>query len=100
MNPCIVKRRNFRVGFGVKSICDADLETLKVISSRMIDGGSKFQSLEVIGINELAYAFPRLVCNLIAKGYSMFENSIFRANEALEKIIDYISSEQTPWRYP
>ena len=33
--------------------------------------------------------------NLIPKGYRMFENCVFRKNDSLGVIIDFISSEQT-----
>ena len=46
---------------------DAGLKQLKVIS-RGEDGGWEFQSLEVIGIKELAKALVRFLSNLTAKG--------------------------------
>ena len=49
-------------------------------------GGKEFQSLDVIGINEFANAFVRLVVRVL-------ENSLFHANEAFGGIINFISSE-------
>ena len=55
--------------------------------------GSEFQSLEVIGIKELAKA---LVPFLSRKGCWAFENRMFLAKRALGGIIDFSSTEQTP----
>lgn len=43
--------------------------------------GREFQSLKVIGINELGNVFVEFVYNLIVKGCPMFNNHVFSANE-------------------
>ena len=57
------------------------LERIKVIC-RWKDG-REITSLKVIGMHNLANAFIQLVSNLNAKRCLMFENRVFRANEAL-----------------
>ena len=53
-----------------------------------MDGESEFQSLEIIGINQLANAFVLLVSNLIVKGCSILENRVFFARmKLLEKLL-------------
>ena len=51
--------------------------------------GSEFQSLEVIGIKELANALVRFLSNLTAKGCWAFENRVFLVKGALGGIIDF-----------
>ena len=62
-----------------------------------MDGGSEFQSLEVIWMNKLAIALVRLVSNKIVKGCWVFENRVFHGNEAFGWIIDFISSVHMPY---
>ena len=58
-------RRYLGIGSKLKVSVDAGLERLKVICyCGKTVGGREFQSLDVIGINELANAFVRLVSNL------------------------------------
>ena len=57
-----MKRRDFRERVGVKVSVDADLERRRLYVAGKTDSGREFQSLEVIGINELANAYVRLVC--------------------------------------
>ena len=63
--------------------------------------GEKHSSLylEVIRINELTNALVRLLFNSTAKRCWMFESRVFRENAILGGIIDFILSEQTPWKY-
>ena len=58
--------------------------------------GSEFQSLEVIGIKELAEALVRFLSNFTAMGCRAFENRVFLVKRALGGIIDFSSTEQTP----
>ena len=58
--------------------------------------GSEVQSLEVIGIKELAKALVRFLSNLTMKGLRAFENRVFLAKKGLGGIIDFSSTEQTP----
>ena len=66
------------------------MQLLKVGKSNVV---TEFQPLEFIGLNKLANTFVRLVSNLNANESCKFENCVF---EALEDIIDFISSEKTP----
>ena len=61
MGPCIVKIRiDLGIGSESKVSLDADIERLEVIcSAGETVKGREFQSLEVIGINELANPFVR-----------------------------------------
>ena len=59
--------------------------------------GSESQSLEVIGIKDLAKALIQFLHNLTAKGCCEFENRLYLTNKALGGINDFNSSEQTPW---
>ena len=52
----------------MKASVDAGLKQLKVIRRGKTVAGSEFQSLEVIGIKELAKALVRFLSNLTAKG--------------------------------
>ena len=58
--------------------------------------GSEFQSLEVIGIKELAKTLVRYLSILTAKGCCAFQNRVFLVKRALGGIIDFSSTEQTP----
>ena len=60
------------------------LKDWRLYAAGKTDRGREFQSLEIIGINELANAFVRLVSNLIAWGCWILENCLFRANEAFD----------------
>ena len=60
-------RRDLGIRSELKVSVDAGLEILKVICCcGKTVGGREFRSLDVIGINELANAFVRLVSNLSA----------------------------------
>ena len=74
---------------------DVCLKQLKVIARKTL-AGSEFQSLEVIGIKDLAKALIRFLSNLTAKGWA-FEIRVFLTNRALGGIIDFNLSEQIPW---
>ena len=56
--------------------------------------GSEFQSLEVIGIKELAKALVRFLSD--TKGVLGVRNRVFLIKRALGGIIDFSSIEQTP----
>ena len=58
-------RRDLRIGWESKVSVDGGLEGLKV--GKTVEG-REFQSQDVIGINELANAFVRLVSNLARMG--------------------------------
>ena len=51
----------------------------------------------MVGINELANAFVRLLSNLIAKGFECSKIDYFEENEAFGMVIDFIIPEQTTW---
>ena len=51
--------------------------------------GSEFQSLEVIGIKELAKALVRFLSNFTAKGCWAFKNPVILVKRALGGIIDF-----------
>ena len=62
---------------------DAGLKDLKVKDAGKQVAGSEFQSLEVIGIKELAKTLIRFLSNLTAKGCWAFENRVLLVNSAL-----------------
>ena len=59
--------------------------------------GSEFHSPGVIGIKELVKTLVQFLSNLSAKGCCAFENLVFLVKGALGGIIDFSSTEQTPW---
>lgn len=75
---------------------DTNIERMKVISQGKTEAAREFQSLEVIGINDLTNCLVLFVSNLTVKGCLMFENRVFRKNVALSRV-DFISSEQNLW---
>ena len=74
---------------------DAGVKQLKVIGRGEMVVGSEFQYREVIGINDLTKALVRFV----SKGCWAIENRVFVIKKVLRGIIDFSSSEQTPWKY-
>ena len=63
---CILEiRRDLCIGSELKIFVDACLERLNDIAGKTV-GEKLFQSLDVIGINELANAFVRLLIDLSA----------------------------------
>lgn len=57
------------------------------------DGGKVFQSLNVIEINELIYAFVLFIFNSTRKGYKIFENRVFHKYQGL-KMMESRHSQQ------
>ena len=95
LRPYRIKRlgRNLRDWVGVvKEHVDAGLERVEVI---YVAGKSclELESLEVIGIIELANAFVQLVSNLITQECYRSESHVFCTNEALAVLSDSILSE-------
>ena len=89
-------RRDLRIGKESKVSVDAGLQRLKIISCW--EGGrrkrvpvSRCHRDKRIGecVRSISIQFKRVVLNL--------RKRVFRANEAFEGIIEFISSEQTVW---
>ena len=79
VDTCIVKiRRDFGDWVWVEGICECGSWKTRLYVAGKADRGREFQSLEVIGINELANAFVRLVINLMVYGSWILENRVFR----------------------
>ena len=69
MDPSIVKiRRYLGIGVGVEGICGCGFWRLYIAGKRV--GGRVSQSLEVIGINEWANAFVRLISRVLSPSKS------------------------------
>ena len=75
---------------------DAVLKQQKVIGRWKTVAESEFQSLGVIGINDLGKGLVRFLFNLTAGGCWKFENIMFLTKRTLGEMIDFSSSEQTP----